>query len=116
MSKSSPCLAVSGEKLGMPALVRKVTALGDNSVQPDAHMKPLLHYRDVFGYRRKADGFALREIFLRKSFELLAPGLKRQIYQRLAFFVDQEIENDERGRRFFAQLQNPASGGMNAHE
>jgi hypothetical protein len=74
-------------------------------------MKPLSRYRDVFGYGRKADRFVLGEILLRKSFELLAPGLKPQIYQALAFFVDQEIEDDERGRRFFAELQNRLAAG-----
>ena len=29
----------------LAALVWKVTALGDNSVQPDAHVKPLSRYR-----------------------------------------------------------------------
>src|ERR1700719_317743 len=98
----------------LTALVGQVAALGDDSVERGAHLKPFAGFGKIFGDWREANEFIRLHISAKKIFKLFAPFLKRQICNRLALVVDQQIENDVDGRRELAEFGDAAGGGMNS--
>src|ERR1700722_12064873 len=96
----------------LTALVGQVEAFGDDSVERGAHLKPFAGFGEIFGDWGETNEFIRLHIFAEKIFQVFASFTERQICDRMAFVVYQEIENDVGGRRELAEFCDAAGGGM----
>ena len=101
----------------MPGAVGQVASLGDDAVERGAYaVEPSLGFDELACCRREANAFGTAKILGSKEIELSPPLAQRQIDERLALAVKQEIKSDDERRRLARELVHAALRGMNALE
>ena len=101
----------------VPGAVGQVAPLGDDTVERGTHaVEPSLGFDELACCRREANASGTAKILGSKEIELSPPLGERQIDERLAITVKQEIKSDEERRRLLRELVHAALRGMNAVE
>ena len=92
--------------------VREVAPLRHDAVETAAErMKPVLGFAALARMRRETHQRICVHVALGESLQRLAPFFERPLDERFAFFVDQEIEHDEKSGMLARELLDPAFAG-----